>query len=219
MVIAWILSIALILTALLVITGIKKRYHLYRFLFNKPRIIQLTEYPSAKYTPQILDRLVLPDTIRGMVGIRQWICVDDILTSRNKHYIWTSNKMVADKIPTKNNRHGIYSYQLGSVVPFWPQHIGIVEMLDHIEVHSDGVVRAEKCKILAIIVNWGHSRLAREISSRYNIPVYSSNYPILAFKEWLLGSDGIKWLNHNYNLLHPTRFKIVEEAEKLLGAQ
>jgi hypothetical protein len=127
--------------------------------------------------------------------------------------------MIADKVPAENNRNGIYAYQLGSWVPTWPHHVGIVEMLDHIEVHADGVLRAEKCKILVIIVNWGRVHWAREISARYNVPVYVSNYPEQAFRTWLLGPDGIKWLNHNFNLIYKPKFEIIKEAEKLLGAE
>ncbi len=217
MFISWILPVALAIVILLVVAGIMYRRHLSRFKFTYPDIIQPSKYLPAKYTPQILDRLVLPDTVRGIVAIRQWTWMEGVLTSRNQKYIWTSSKMLSDKVPLKNNQNGIYAYQLGSLVPSWPHHIGIVEMLDHIEVHADGVVRAEKCKILVIIVNWGHARWAREVSSRYNIPVYSGNYPAQIFREWLLGPDGMKWLNHNYNLLHATKFKIIEEAEKLLG--
>jgi hypothetical protein len=157
--------------------------------------------------------------VKGLVGIRQWNWTESLLASRNQKYIWTSGKIIADKIPARDNQNGIYAYQLGALTPTWLHHIGIVEMLDHIEVHADGILRAEKCKILVIVVNWGQAQWGREVSGRYNIPIYISNYPEQAFKEWLLGSDGIKWLNHNYNLLNSNKLKILEEAEKLLGAE
>ena len=195
-----------------------KLLSLWKSLFTQPDTIQPIDSLPAKYAPQFLTRLVLPGTIKGLVGIREWDWVDNLLTSRNNKYIWVSSKMTADKIPAENNLNGIYAHRLGSLVPTWPHHLGIVEMLGHIEVHSDGIIRAEQCKILVIIVNWGRKGWGKEISSRYNIPVYISNFPEQAFREWLLGSDGIKWLNHNYNLLYATNSKIFEEAEKILGA-
>jgi hypothetical protein len=192
-------------------------HHWSKSLSNQSNSVQSINPRLARYTPQVLKQLVLPGTVNGLVGIREWTWIDDILTSRNHKYVWNSNKMIADKIPDRNNWNGIYAYQLGAMVPSWPHHTGIVEMLGHIEVHSDGMVRAEKCKILVIIVNWGRVEWAQGVSSRYNVPVYVSKFPEQAFREWLLGTDGIKWLNHNYNLLYPTRFKIIEEAEKLLG--
>lgn len=215
----WLWETALVVITLLVLAGIKYRYHLTGFLSTKPDIIQAVESPPAKYLPHVLDHLVLPGAVNGIVGIRQWTYLDSILTSRNQKYIWTSSNILADKVPTKDNQSGIYAYQLGSMIPSWAHHIGIVEMLDHIQVHSDGVIRAEKCKILVIIVNWGNSRWAREVSSRYNIPVYIANYPGQAFQRWLLGPDGMKWLNHNYYLLNEVKFNIIEEAEKMLGAK
>ena len=188
--------------------------HRQKSSFTQSKIIQSS---PPKYAPQVLTHLVLNNTIEGLVGIRDWTWIDDILTSRNHKYIWDSSEMTADKIPDKNNRHGIYAYRLGSIVPTWPHHIGIVEMLGHIEVHSDGIFRAEKCKILVIIVNWGRVQWARRISARYNIPVYVSNFPEQAFREWLLGPDGMKWLNHDYNLIYSKRFNIIKEAEQLLG--
>jgi hypothetical protein len=187
---------------------------------SSPATLYAAKISIPAYPPQVLDKLVLPDTVKGLVGIRQWTWNGSTLTSRNQKFIWNSNKMLADSIPNKSNNYGIYAYQLGSLIPAWYHHIGIVEMLEHIEVHSDGVMRAEKCKILAIIVNWGNSVWATEVSSQYHIPVYISNYPGLAFKRWILGPDGMKWLNHNFNLLNSEfKFNILEEAEKLLGGK
>jgi hypothetical protein len=212
---------AIILAAILIFVGIKRLGRASRSAAPAAPLSTNSTSPSAvKYAPRVLDNLVLPDTIRGLVGIRQWTWNGSILTSRNQKYIWTSGKMTADRIPDRNNNYGIYAYQLGSMIPPWHHHIGIVEMLEHIEVHSDGVLRAEKCKILAIIVNWGNSAWAREVSSQYHVPVYIANYPQTAFRRWILGPDGMKWLNHNFNLLQDGgKFDILQEAEKLLGGK
>jgi hypothetical protein len=213
----WILVAVLGIVILLVTAGLKYRHYLRKSFFSKSKIIQPVNSLPPKYDPQVLTHLVVPSTTKGLVGIREWDWINHVLTSRNHKFTWTSSQMTADNIPAENNQSGIYAYQLGAWVPNWPHHIGIVEMLGHTEVHADGTLRAESCKILVIIVNWGRVGWAREISSRYNIPVYVSHFPEQAFREWLLGSDGIKWLNHNYNLLYQTRFNIMEQAEKLLG--
>jgi hypothetical protein len=215
----WILLAVLGAIILAVSALLKYKRQLSKLLFIRSDIVQPVYSLPAKYAPQVLTHLVLPGTVKGLVGIREWTWTDAVLTSRNHKYVWTSSKMTADKVPDENNWNGIYAYRLGSVVPAWPHHLGIVEMLGHVEVHADGVVRADKCQILVIIVNWGRMRWAREISSRYNVPVYVSYFPEQAFREWLLGPDGMKWLNHNHNLLYPKGFKIIEDAEKLIGAR
>ena len=191
-------------------------FHCLKSLFSRSKAIQ---YSPPKFAPQILTRLIIPDGVEGLVGIREWTWIEDTLTSRNHKYVWNSRYMIADKTPNKNNKNGIYAYRLGASVPTWPHHIGIVEMQGHAEIHSDGMIRAEKCKILVIVVNWGRAHWARRISSRYNVPVYVSNFPEQAFREWLLGPDGMKWLNHNFNLLYSKNFNIIEEAEKIIGAK
>ncbi len=152
------------------------------------------------YTPNVVNKIVIPPETSGLICIRQWITQDNCLYSTfMRTHKWGSKEEVADKPPSKLNENGVYAYKLGSRVPEWNGHLGIVELSGKTLGHKDGVIRGEKCTILTILVRNGS--WAEKLSATYGIPVVLTSDIIFTFTDWLLNGEGLYWLQHNKNLL------------------
>ncbi len=66
-----------------------------------------------RYEPRIVDRIMLPDDVSGLVGVRQWGLHQDLyITSVIFRRRYDSPVIWADKIPTAKNRNGIHAWRV-----------------------------------------------------------------------------------------------------------
>lgn len=141
----------------------------------------------------------------GIIGVRTWKYKNGYLFSSGfGQSRWENKVLLANKIPTTANENGVYACRLGVINAEWVflQHIiGIVSLTGEWLEHADGVVRAESCEILAIIISHYHKPVADVISSTYGVPVVVAENPINKYLAWVAGDNGIACLKHNGRIL------------------
>jgi hypothetical protein len=142
------------------------------------------------------------DGEKGIIVLRSW-GVDNkgILKSLIQNIKWDGKVLTADKNPNKDNPKGIYGYRLGVGIKQQGKVMGIVALEGEYSYHSEGIVRAEHCKILGFLMSKGFERTARFISNKYNVPTYLDESAEVAYYNWLFSEGGQKALQHNYELL------------------
>ncbi len=170
-----------------------------------------------RYEPEIVDRIILPDDVSGLVGIRQWgLHQDFYITSVVFRRRYDSPVIWADKIPTAKNRNGIYACRVpvlpsGATNHWHDTVLGVVELTGQVVIHEDGVLRGECCRALMFIA---HPDLAERLSRVYGIPAMASASWSCVFRSihsWIYNNDGISVLKHNADLVSDM------QAKKLLS--
>lgn len=173
---------------------------------------------QPKYPPYVLSSVDIPDDVQGIVAVRQWrVSREGMLVGPNTNYVWVSDIVIADGIPTKTNFSGIYAYiPERARVTAW-DNLGIVALTGKCVGYRDGMVRAERCQVLTVICRGRES--AERISANYGIPTVYSKSVRSAFREWLIGNEGIYWLHHNRILLMGSKpDKLTQEVSAILQA-
>src|SRR4030042_3577964 len=93
------------------------------------------EWDRYRYEANVVDRIIVPRDISGLVGIRRWRLQPGMfIASAYKGLRYSSGVIWADTIPTARNHAGIYVCQLpatgyvlkGDVIRDWVT--GIVEL-------------------------------------------------------------------------------------------
>ena len=175
-----------------------------------------------KFEPVVADIIALPVDLQGIVAIRQWKLEPGLfLNSTNQPRRYSSSFIWADLLPDPHNHSGIYAHQLldyamvtsgftGGCV------IGIVELAGRVIEHTDGIHRAECCRVLQFLA---HTSLAARLSRVYGVPCViadCSNEAGRKMVSWLGSHDGIRCLQ--WNLQFPADLgaeKLLSEIESL----
>ena len=175
-----------------------------------------------KFEPVVADTIALTVDLHGIVAIRQWklepgLFLNSTVQTRrySSSFVWT------DRLPEPHNRSGIYAHQLldyamvtsgfsGGCV------IGIVELAGRVIEHTDGIHRAECCRVLQFLA---HTSLASRLSRIYGVPCVIADCGNEAGRKmvsWLGSHDGIRCLQ--WNLQFPADMgaeKLLSEIESL----
>jgi hypothetical protein len=139
--------------------------------------------------------VVVEKTANGLLTARYWDLERGNLKSTGVGNLsafghsspWGDTEVRSDKVPTLSNHSGLYSCCLDERMESGPgcsgRILGAVECRGRIQVHSDGVVRSEWCRILALFVD---SKVytkaqARKLHQKYKVPVTYTDAP-----EWSL---------------------------------
>lgn len=98
--------------------------------------------------PAPVDR----SSIKGILAFREWnMSTSSILKPLFHSSVDWEEVMFSDKVPEKVNSNGLYARSLlPDIISTGSIWCGLVELLGHVEEHSDGVYRAEVAKIKAI---------------------------------------------------------------------
>jgi len=139
--------------------------------------------------------------IKGILCARSWkVNKQYNLKSIVQDTIWETKELSADKLPKKESMDGVYGYRLGASIHQKDKVMGIVELDGKYEYHTD-IIRAEHCKIHGLFMSKGRSRLARQVSFKYGLPIYLSDDSETAYLEWLFSQNGQDSLQHNFELM------------------
>lgn len=142
------------------------------------------------------------EEISGIATVRSWkVDKKGELKSIVQNTKWESADKIADEKPDKDGVKGIYGYRLGASIKQFGTVMGVVELNGNYQYHAEGIVRAEHCRMLGFFMSKGLERTARFISNKYGVPVYLDDTPEVAYLGWLYSGQGLKALQHNYELL------------------
>jgi len=169
--------------------------------------------PTGQYS--IVDEIKLPEDTQGIIAIRDWnIKRHNFLMSANQGLLWDNRIMKADEKPIANNNKGLYAYRLGTNIQrSWGKVSGIVSLTGRCVGHANGLIRAERCRILLLLCWWPYT--AKELSSRYGVPVMLVFDKRRALEQWLVSSEGIHWLKQNANIINQ-EITLSQEIEEIL---
>jgi len=169
-----------------------------RYLFNRKTATPL-------YSPQIETDIKIYPQDAGIYAVRTWKYKSGYLYSTGLGQArWENKILLTDKPLSENNESGVYSCRLGVVsyaFEFIKGIIGIVSLSGEWFEHADGVLRAESCEILSLIVSHYHKPVASVLSSTYGVPVVVADNPINAYMNWLFSENGTVCLKHNAEIL------------------
>jgi hypothetical protein len=175
------------------------------------------EEQRYKFDPLVADSITLPVELYGIVAIRKWklqpgMFLDSLVWPRR----YSSSFVWANEQPDPGNRNGVYACQLLDYDKITSDFsggevIGIVELTGRVIEHSDGIYRAECCRVLQFLA---HSYLAERLSKVYGVPCViadSRDETNRMMVNWLGSHNGIRCLQ--WNLQFPADL----QAERLLS--
>jgi len=126
-------------------------------------------------TTQVVDKI--PNWVgksSELVGYRNWALRGNLLRSPHRGIIWDSPILVSSVLPSDENVHGIYAWELrradlGPNIPIG----GLVELLGKVVEHEDGRLRAEIARLLCLVTSYleDDSRISYALSAFYRVPV------------------------------------------------
>ena len=166
------------------------------------------EWERYRYEANVVDRIVIPKDISGLVGIRRWRLQPGMfIASTYQALRYSSGVIWADTTPTARNRVGIYAYELpaasralgGDVIR--DGVVGIVELTGQVVIHEDGTLRGERCRVLMFIT---HSEFASRLSRLYGVPAMVANCggeAQVKVTSWLCSREGVMLLKWNVDLI------------------
>lgn len=161
--------------------------------------------PMAKLPVAPLPPMINRHEVRGIVAFRQWNWDASSFGKLSPLFFGQKESwrpvMYADQKPDKSNQNGLYArslspsgadtdnfvYRAGRL----KEVFGFVELTGHIEEHTDGVLRAERAKILSLYIPVGdettHSIMSTGLLDRfkdsyYPVPVY----PVTSYQATLI---------------------------------
>ncbi len=174
------------------------------YMMHPLSLLHRQQAPLA-YSSQIQTTVEVTPKAAGIYATRTWKYRKGYLYSSGWGQAqWGNKVLLADKIPAENNENGVYALRLGVTQNDWEfmKHIlGIVSLSGEWLEHEDGVLRAESCEIILLIVSHYHKAVAFELSSTYGVPVIVANNPINTYLAWLYSENGVECLLHNANIL------------------
>jgi hypothetical protein len=165
------------------------------------------EMARYRFEPNVTAGVRLPRDLHGIVAVRQWRLMPDLrLAARFYEVQYASNVIWSDTVPAADNTNGIYAHVSPAfhlaTSDFGPQKaLGVVELSGRIIEHTNGVLRAECCRVLTFLV---HTALASRLSQIYGVPCVAADCNTeasLKLVQWLSDGDGLRCLNWNQELM------------------
>jgi len=172
------------------------------------------EWERYRYEANVVDRIIIPRDMVGLVGIRRWRLQPGMyIGSAYRALRYSSSVIWADRAPTARNSGGIYAY-LPPAAGYLLERsviqegvIGIVEMTRQVVIHQDGTLRGERCRILMFIA---HSEFASRLSRIYGVPAVVANCDSEArakITSWVCSREGVTLLKWNVDLVSDIQAK------------
>lgn len=168
-----------------------------KYIIGAPKAI-------GQYPPQMLSPLNIDLNDQGILCARTWKYKDGYLYSTGiGQSCWKTSTLLANRNPEENNENGIYATRLGAMGSneFLTDIIGIVSLKGEWCEHADGVLRAERCDILHLIVGKYHQSVSSLLSSVYGVPVTVSDNPTNKYLDWLMKENGVACMAHNLKIM------------------
>jgi hypothetical protein len=171
------------------------------------RRVSPAEVARYRFEPELAAGIRLPRELHGIVAVRQWRLMPDLQLAACFHEVqYTSNVVWSDAVPAADNTNGIYAHVAPAfhlaTTDFGPEKaLGIVELAGKIIEHTNGVLRAECCRILTFLV---HTARASRLSQIYGVPCVAADCNAdasLKLVQWLNNDDGLRCLNWNQELM------------------
>lgn len=170
-----------------------------------PQFLFSHQQTSQVYSSQNPTTLEINPKGVGIYATRTWKYRKGYLYSSGVGQArWDTRVLLANKFPMENNENGVYALRLGVTHSDWEfmKHIlGIVSLSGEWLEHADGVLRAESCEIISLIVSHYYKAVALELSSTYGVPVIVADNPINTYLNWLYSENGVECLRHNADIL------------------
>lgn len=139
---------------------------------------------------------------KGIICVRTWrIDKHFNLQSMVMDTVWGGRELEAGGRPKHDGYDGINAYRLGAQIEYRDKVMGVVELDGHYNYHSDGVVRAEHCRIIGLFMSSGHSRLGNHLSHKYGVPVFFDESPVEGYYKWLYSDNGLRAMKRNNEIL------------------
>lgn len=165
-----------------------------------------------------IPSISLKEAPNGVIAIRCWGYDEKnkVLVSLGKgNTKWGYSYLHSDIKPEKGNESGIYAYRLGSMNYFKGGIQGLIALSGKIISHKDGMLRAEKARILILVID--DNKISIKLKEKYNIPIIVSSRPEISISNWMIGNEGIFWLRHNNDIIQKYRFE--NDIKKILEKQ
>ena len=154
----------------------------------------------------ITDKIKIKPEKHGIICIRTWKVKDGHLYSTGIGQArWDTSVLIADKIPQEDNYNGVYAIRLGAdygYMDFCSNILGVVSQQGEWIEHADGVVRAEYCEILHLILSKRLKTKADKFRATYGVPVTVTSSTIKSYHQWLYSNGGISCMLHNLSILN-----------------
>jgi len=183
----------------------KRKFMNARWYVMHPKHIKRRPYPQGNFVPQIPESVNIDLKGQGILAIRTWKYKDGLLYSYGiGQACWETKTLYADKNPEETNENGVYALRLGIADydrEFMKDIIGIVSLKGDWCEHADGVLRAERCDILHLIVSEYLRPVARDLSSVYGVPVTVAINPTNEYLNWFLKGNGLASLIQNSQIM------------------
>ena len=186
-----------------------------KYLFNAVSNLNIIPHLCPTGESFLANEITLPESTQGIIATREWnIKKHNLLVSANQGMIYKEPKVIADEIPTKENNNGIYAYRFGTNMrKSWAKVSGVVSLSGKCVGHTNGLIRAEKCRILFLFCLW--PGVAKELSARYKVPVMLTLDKKSDIEKFLISDEGVKWLKHNADIIKGDFNNIEQDIEEI----
>ena len=175
------------------------------YFFHPRYIFSKSGPPPRHYPAQTVDSIEVSSKCSGILCTRTWKYKSGYLYSAGIGQAkWETKTLIANRLPESENGSGVYACRIGVIgyhTEFSENILGIVSMEGDWYEHGDGVIRAEKCDILQLIVSEYYSKIAGELGALYGVPIMVASNPVNAYQKWAVSSKGIACLQHNLEIL------------------
>lgn len=168
------------------------------FKKNKP--------PTTLFAPEVTNTINIKHNKAGIIGVRsfKYLEKDGYLYSAGAgQSCWKTKILEANKIPTDKNSNGCYAFRLVILnEAVYVKHIMAIVSLrgDYCE-HADGVIRAQQCEILHLVIDEYYAKYATKLSQYYGVPVSVTDNTIRTYSDWLSSENGVECLKHNTEVM------------------
>lgn len=185
----------------------RKAVHAAWYLIH-PKYLVKHQEAKGLYSSQIAQDINVSLNDIGIVCTRTWKYKNGYLYSAGiGQACWETKTLFANKNPDEDNKNGVYASRLGVIKYDWEfikEIIGIVSLKGEWYEHADGVIRAERCDILHLIVSEYFRPIADKLSSVYGVPVTIADNCLNKYLNWLLKENGLACMIHNSKIMEAT---------------
>lgn len=188
--------------------GAKRKIAHVAWYLMHPKYLGKHQEAKGLYSAKIALDINVSLNDLGIICTRTWKYKDGYLYSAGiGQACWETKTLFANKNPDEGNENGVYASRLGVIKYDWEftkDIIGIVSLKGEWYEHADGVIRAERCDILHLIVSEYFRPVADKLSSVYGIPVTVAGNCLNKYLNWLLKENGLACMVHNSKIMEAT---------------
>lgn len=181
------------------------------FIAHPLSLVRKNKPPQTLFPPNITNEAKIDVVKAGIIGVRafKFLPKDGYLYSAGiGQSCWKTKTLLSNKIPTDKNGNGCYAFRTVIIndLVYVKQVMGIVSLRGEYREHADGVIRAEQCEILHLIVDNYYEKYATKLSQYYGVPVTVTDNTLKTYNDWISSENGIECLRHNSKMLKETEY-------------